>query len=182
MLTLGVISDTHVPDKAPQLNPRVFDIFREARVSAILHAGDISTGNVIAQLEAIAPVHAVKGNRDWAQLSRLPRTLTLDFDGVRIGLAHGHGGVWQYFVGKYYYVTEGYRLDRFKHPLLRIFSGVKSIVFGHTHRPLNQWEGDVLLFNPGSACCADEAKEYLPHVGLLTISAGTVKGELILLD
>ena len=59
MITLGVLSDTHVPDKAPELNPQVAARFRQEMVSAILHAGDVTSPQVLKELKKIAPVHAV---------------------------------------------------------------------------------------------------------------------------
>jgi uncharacterized protein len=183
MQTLGIISDTHVPDKARALNPRALEIFREAKVSAILHAGDISTSGVLAQLGEIAPVHAVKGNRDWAYLSDLPRERLLHFDGVMIGLAHGHGGLWKYLVGKARYLRYGYRLDDFLCPFIHHFEQVNVLVFGHSHRPVNETRQGKLLFNPGAACCFEEVEKlYAPHVGLLHLSDGLVRGELFELD
>ncbi len=64
---LGVVADTHVPDKAKTLNPQVLAILRQAEVSAILHAGDISSPGVLTALGEIAPVYAVLGNRDWVR-------------------------------------------------------------------------------------------------------------------
>jgi putative phosphoesterase len=183
MQTIGVISDTHVPDKAPALNPRALAIFREAQVSAILHAGDISTPGVLAILGEISPVHPVKGNRDWAYLSHLPRERVLTFDGVTIGLAHGHGGLWKYLAGKVRYIRYGYRLDDFLHPFIHHFEQVNVIVFGHSHRPVNETHRGKLLFNPGAACCFEEAEKlYTPHVGLLHLGDGLVRGELFELD
>jgi len=186
MLTLGVISDTHVPDKVARLNPRAVEVFRQAAVHTILHAGDISTPVVIEQLEQVAPVLAVKVNRDWLYFPRLPRQRVLNFDGVRVGLAHGHGGPFQYIIGKYFYYTEGYRLERFRAPLLAAFQDMDVIIFGHTHRPVNQYEVGpssrrILLFNPGSACCTDERDESPPCVGLLHISQGAAHGEHVIL-
>ena len=76
-LTLGVISDTHVPDRVRQLDPQAFGIFQAAGVQAILHAGDVSGPQLLAQLEQIAPVYAVKGNRDFLWLPHLPAELRL---------------------------------------------------------------------------------------------------------
>jgi uncharacterized protein len=183
MQTLGVISDTHVPDKVRVLNPRALEIFRQAQVSAILHAGDISTPGVLDVLGQIAPVHAVKGNRDWAYLSHLPRERALTFDGVTIGLAHGHGGFWKYFAGKARYIRYGYRLDDFLPQFIHHFKHMQVIVFGHSHRPVNEYRQGKLLFNPGAACCFEKLeKEYAPHVGLLYLDAGSARGELFPLE
>jgi hypothetical protein len=179
MLTLGVISDTHVPDRARCLGQRALDVFSSARVDAILHAGDISIRRVLDQLGELAPVHAVRGNRDWAALSKLPVRLELEYGGVNIGLVHGHGRWNEYLVDRVEYIVRGYRLEMFQPRLVAAFPKANVIVFGHTHRPLNQWVDGALLFNPGSPHFPD-VKSIAPSVGLLHLGAGgEVVGELI---
>jgi putative phosphoesterase len=181
MFTLGVISDTHIPDRARRLNPKIVPLFREAGVHAILHAGDISAGSVISQLEQVAPVYAVRGNRDWVALRRLPLSLQLTYDGVTIGMAHGHGLWWEYLVERVYYILNGYRLERFAPRLVAAFPDARVIVFGHTHRPVNLWQDGKLLFNPGSPHVPGE-KDITPSIGLLHIRAGgDVEGEILYL-
>ncbi|MFZ6031655.1 MAG: metallophosphoesterase family protein [Chloroflexota bacterium] len=183
MQTLGVISDTHVPDKALALNPRALEIFRDAHVGAILHAGDISTPGVLKVLGKIAPVYAVKGNRDWLSMGHLPRERVLAFGDVTVGLAHGHGGFWRYFVGKARYLRYGYRLDDFLPQFIHHFKQMDVIVFGHSHRPVNEYRQGKLLFNPGAACCFEKLeKVYAPHVGLLYLDGNTARGELFPLE
>jgi predicted phosphodiesterase len=65
MTILGVLADTHIPDRVPGLNPRVLKIFQQARVSEILHAGDVSIPQVLEELRQVAPVSVVQGNRDF---------------------------------------------------------------------------------------------------------------------
>jgi hypothetical protein len=179
MQTLGVISDTHVPDRARSLGQRALDVFSDARVDAILHAGDISIQRVLDQLGELAPVHAVRGNRDWAALSKLPVKLELEYSGVNIGLVHGHGRWNEYLVDRVDYIVRGYRLEMFQPRLEAVFPKANVIVFGHTHRPLNLWVDGVLLFNPGSPHFPD-VKSIAPSVGLLHLGAGgEVVGELI---
>ena len=181
-IKLGVIADTHIPDKAKTLNPQVLPILQQAGVSAILHAGDISSPRVLAKFEEIAPVYAVLGNRDWYLLRSLPLHRTLNFNGVTIGLTHGHGGLRNYLVGKLYYIAEGYRLDRFKPRLLETFPTAQVIVFGHTHRPINRWINGKLFFNPGSTCYTDK-RDLAPSMGLLTIRpGGQISGEILSLE
>ena len=82
MITLGVLADTHVPDRVTQLNRRVLEIFQRAEVNAILHAGDVSIPRVLEELKQVAPVHAVQGNRDIFYLRQLPMRIELNFEGV----------------------------------------------------------------------------------------------------
>lgn len=182
MLTLGVIADTHVPDRARNLDQRALDVFQASGVQEILHAGDVSTPRVLAQLEEVAPVHAVRGNRDWLALPHLPYYSLLTFAGVKIGLTHGHGRWWNYILDRVDYILGGYRLEMFQPRLLGAFPDARVIVFGHTHRPLIHWEDGVMLFNPGSPHFPD-IKSTTPSVGLLYIrTGGDVAGEIIYLD
>jgi putative phosphoesterase len=179
VIKLGVIADTHIPDKARALHPQVLPILRQAGVSAILHAGDISSPGVLAALGEIAPVYAVLGNRDWAFLGHLPLHRTLTFDGVTLGLTHSHGGLRNYIVGKFHYIAEGYNLERFKPRLLETFPSADVIVFGHTHRPVIRWANGKLFFNPGSTCLTDK-RDIPPSLGILHIQpGGKVTGEIV---
>jgi predicted phosphodiesterase len=56
-MKIGVISDTH-----DYFDPRIPEVFEE--VEHIIHAGDIGTAAILAELEKIAPVTAVIGNSD----------------------------------------------------------------------------------------------------------------------
>ena len=178
-ITLGVISDTHIPDRARRLNACVNPIFQEAGVVAILHAGDVSTPRVLQQLEEIAPVYATRGNRDWLLLRHLPLTIQLTFNSVTIGITHGHGNLREYLIDRMKYIMGGYHLDMFTPRLTATFPEARVIIFGHTHRTLNHWLNGQLLFNPGS-CQIPEKNAAYPSVGLLTIhSGGEVEGEIV---
>lgn len=178
MITLGIIADTHIPDRVRHLHPGVLPLFRAAGEKAILHAGDISAPSVLAQLGEAAPVYAVRGNRDWIWLRDLPLERCLNIAGVTIGLTHGHGGWWSYLVDRFYFMLHGYRQDRLLPRICRAFPDTQVIVFGHGHLALICWVDGQLLFNPGSPHFP-EIKELAPSVGLLHITAGgEVKGEI----
>lgn len=178
-ITLGVIADTHIPDRRRLIHPKAFTIFGEADVEAILHAGDISTQRVLQDLERIAPVHAVAGNRDWFLMKSLPEKLRLTYFNTRIGLTHGHGGQSAYLRDRLRHMLRPLSMEYFEMRALHAFTDVDVIVFGHTHRPINQWFDDVLLFNPGSACCP-KPRNSKPSVGLLFIdNSGDVRSEIV---
>ncbi|SDL85946.1 metallophosphoesterase family protein [Halarsenatibacter silvermanii] len=131
-MKLGVISDTHIPDRSPALSEKVREDFQN--VDEIWHAGDITSDNLIKQLENIAPVKAVKGNCDGFSLGReLKSSLTLKRAGFKISLDHGDG------LGRDKISKLSYRFDE---------SDV--IIFGHTHRAFKSWQKDQLFLNPGS--------------------------------
>jgi len=194
MLTLGVIGDTHVPDRRPALDPRILEILRSRDIQAILHAGDVSAPWVIKELEQIAPVYAVRGNRDWLRLRHLPFQRIMDFGGVTIAMTHGHGGWMRYFLDKPYYTLHGYHHERIVPRLLAGFQHAKVIIFGHGHLPLNEWIDGRLIFNPGSPHFPTERK-VAPSLGFLHIQGGSdtrddgtsrhesiVVGEIVTLD
>lgn len=150
---VGVISDTHIPRRARTLPDWVRRAF--AGVDLILHAGDLTTLGVLDDLAAIASVEAVAGNVDamGAAARVLPAKKVVEVAGVRVGLVHGHEGPGG--------TTPERALAAFRD------AGVRVVVFGHSHQPLNEVVDGVLLFNPGSATDPRWAGE--PTVGLLTI-------------
>lgn len=177
-ITLGLIVDTHVPDRKRGLDPRILPAFQQAGVAAILHAGDISSPSLLAQLAEVAPVHAVRGNTDWFGFDDLPSYRHLEFGGVRVGLAHGHINWPNYLRDKLAYLLFGPRsFDYFTQRMLAFFPGSDVIVFGHTHEPLVRRFGNTLVVNPGSACCQVLPGKD-PSYGLLHISPNGVEAEI----
>jgi putative phosphoesterase len=157
---IGVLSDTHIPARARSLPPELFARLRE--VELILHAGDIVDDRVLVELEALAPVEAVAGNMDPPHLhERLGRIKLLHVGGYRIGLVHGDGVRW----------TTRRRAEE-------AFAGLEPavIVFGHSHRPLCEKSGELLLFNPGS--CVDPRGAGRPSYGILHLSSSGIFGEI----
>ena len=147
-MRLGVISDTH-----GLLRPEVFAAF--AQVDHILHAGDIGSPELLAELEAVAPVTAVYGNTDGFDLrNRMPRVARVELDGFDIVVTHG---------------------DQFGSPtpkkLNAAFPEAQILVYGHTHRPLlTIVDVVVTVMNPGSA--GPRRFKIPPSVGILELEAG----------
>lgn len=160
-MKIGVLSDTHIPNRARGLPPQIFTAFKD--VDMILHAGDLVQEEVLLDLLALAPVEAVAGNMDPFHLKkRLGEEKLLHIEGLRIGLTHGHG-------------DRGRTMER----AYQAFAdqAPHCIVFGHSHQPYNQIYQGVLLFNPGSP--TDKRREKYPSYGILEIFGGRVRGELI---
>jgi len=181
LVRVGVIADTHVPDRVKALPPRIFELL--AGVDMILHAGDMSRPGVLEELQILGPVVAVQGNRDifYKTNRQLPMHRIIEIGPVRIGLTHGHGGLAGYVKEKFLFLATGaYRYSRYEVQVQRWFSGVQAIVFGHTHFPVCKRVGDVLLFNPGSVG-PDYKLKTGASVGILTVdtSAKTVEGQIL---
>ena len=177
MVRLGVVSDSHVPDRMRALPPAAFEAL--AGVDAILHAGDVCVQRVLDALGEVAPVYAVRGNRDLAL--RLPLDRELTFEGVRLGLTHGHGGLRHYLREKLIAAAVGDNNLRYVRQVRARFGAVQVVVFGHSHRPVNFVMNGVLMFNPGSLG-PDYRKPHGPAIGLLTIEGGVVRGQIVRLD
>ena len=120
---LGVISDTH-----GLLRPEALNALRG--VEHIVHAGDIGNPEILAELEGIAPVTAVRGNTDWGEwTTNLQGTEVVEIGGMSIYVLHD--------------------LD-----LLDLnpgAAGFDAVIFGHTHLPEIRQADGVLYLNPGSA-------------------------------
>ncbi len=164
---LVVIGDTHVPDRVRGLPPYFLDELADLSPVAILHAGDISTGAVLTELSTVAPVIAVRGNRDFSLYRQLPLIAKAEFGGVHVAVTHGHGGVWRYFIDKVHYVSRGYTFAFHQRYLMKVLPDADVIVFGHTHVPELVRHGSQLFFNPGSLT---GSQGYDPVYGILEIN------------
>ncbi len=160
MLTVAVISDTHMPR-----GKRRLPVERLACADAILHAGDLMELEVLHALQALGPpVHAVRGNVDSHELIvRLPLMRTVQFEGVRIGMVHDAGA------------SQG-RLAR----LRRRFPNTDAVVFGHSHIPLHEEHEGFQIFNPGSP--TDRRRQPRHTMGLAHVDGSKLTFELIVLD
>lgn len=152
---IGLISDTH-----GQVRRAALDAL--AGCDVILHAGDVGGPKVLDALRAVAPVHAVRGNVDDPYDPALQDRLDLEFDGLRVHVAHGH------LLGS---PTPG---------KLAAGSEADVVVFGHTHRAVIERVGHTLVVNPGSA----GARRFgLPvTVGILTLAGGAPEAVIVELD
>lgn len=144
MLRIGVISDTHIPTRAKELPAVVTETFKG--VEHIIHAGDIMSMGVIDILEKLAPVTAVAGNLDPAELyDKFGDKRIITIGNFHFGVFHGHG-------------DRGRTIDR----AVKQFQEdpVDCIIFGHSHIPYCEFHKDILLFNPGSPTDKRRNKYY----------------------
>ncbi|MCP5463200.1 MAG: metallophosphoesterase family protein [bacterium] len=159
LMRIGVISDTHIPDRASVIPTEVVAAFHG--VDSIIHAGDFTSIDVVNTLQSIAPLHAVHGNMDEYQIKQqFPSKKIIDAGRIRIGLVHGH--------------EAGY--ENIKQGIERLFKNdsVDCIVYGHTHRPEKAVIGGTLFFNPGSAV-GDRSQS----IGIFTITDTTFDADII---
>ena len=181
LITVGVLADTHVPDRAACLAPGLLEGLRAAGVGRIFHAGDVCSRRVLTQLEEIAPVTAVRGNRDFTILPPLPLRFEEEIGGVLVGMVHGHGGWAGYWRDKLKYIVEGYRLERYIQAAGAACPEARVIIFGHTHHPENAWRDGRLFFNPGPSVGFQLGSyQCASSYGLLRFyPGGRVQGEIV---
>lgn len=123
MFRVGLISDTH-----GLLRPEATKFLRGC--DFIVHAGDICDPAILEELASLAPLTAVRGNCDrgaWAD--SLGETEILQVGAM------------------YIYAIHNLALIDIKPEV----AGVRVVVSGHTHKPLNKEHNGVLYVNPGSA-------------------------------
>ena len=105
-------------------------------------------------------VEAVYGNMDSSEAqTALPEKKIIRAGKFKIGLTHGSG-------------APNTLVER----IGKEFKDVDIIVFGHSHKPLNEKINGVLFFNPGSATDTVFAKKRT--IGLLELNAD-IRGEII---
>jgi uncharacterized protein len=164
---IGLISDTHMPDRCEALPPGVFDVLRG--VDMLLHAGDVGELQVLDQLSAIAPVVAVHGNDDTAEAQReLPYQQIITVAGVRIVLSHCH------FPDRATELasrqTDSWETKLAHRAAFGTRAGAPIVVFGHTHIPMVEHYADVLLINPGAIASGNiYSRQTIQSVALLYI-------------
>ncbi|MHC1739615.1 MAG: metallophosphoesterase [Anaerolineaceae bacterium] len=162
---IGVVSDTHVPDRVNELHPFLLSELKNQKVDMIFHAGDISVRTVLTALNTIAPVRAVSGNRDFLLGQELPTTREFEIFGSQVILTHGHMGLKVYWRDKFSFITRGYSFERYQQRFDSYFKQARVIVFGHTHQTENRWVNDRLYFNPGVS--GSDTRFPVPKFGIL---------------
>ena len=142
-----------VSDTHGLLRPEVIDALQGCDV--ILHGGDINRQEIIDDLEKIAPVYVVRGNndKDWAE--HIP--YSLDFD----------------LAGKHVYMTHR------KSDLPEDLSKYDLVIYGHSHKYEESYNGKTVLLNPGS--CGRRRFHQEITMTILTIDGQAASVEKILI-
>jgi putative phosphoesterase len=131
---LLLLADTHIPRRARDLPPRVWD--EVARADVVIHAGDWVAPALLDELAArSARLVACWGNNDGPELrSRLPERADVVIDGLRFTVTHETG-------------ASAGRDAR----MSRCYPDTDVLVFGHSHIPWDTTTHTGLrLLNPGS--------------------------------
>jgi hypothetical protein len=145
--SVGLVSDTHMPDRCLALPPALFAALRG--VDLLIHSGDVGELWVLDRLSAIAPVVAVHGNDDSADSKReLPAQQVIAIAGQRLCVIHGH------YPDRAEELAS--RLDDTWWPKFERWLGMGAAVgaavtiYGHSHIPMALQREGMLLVNPGA--------------------------------
>lgn len=106
------------------LRPEVLEYLKTA--DAILHGGDINKPDIVDKLRQYAPLYIVRGNNDKEWAEALPHDLTVTLGGITFCMVHN------------------------KKEISTDLSGVDVVVFGHSHKYVQEEKGGILWLNPGS--------------------------------
>ncbi len=163
-MRLGLLTDTHLPSTIRELWGEVCEAF--TGVALILHGGDIVTPSVLDWLEAIAPTLAARGNNDtgWTD-SRMQDRQILDLEGWRLVMMHD--------------------MEPENRPiaelLKRHLAGEHAdiLVTGHTHFERLDYRDGVVQINSGSPTHPHQWSTRLGTVGLLDLTPGQIKAQII---
>ncbi len=164
-MKIGVISDTHIPDRAAKIPGDILNAFRGADM--IIHVGDLTVLNVLEELKKICPdVRVVCGNMDCIQVcNKFPEKELIKVGEVKIGVMHGFGPP-DGLVG---ILNQAFKKDK---PDL--------IIFGHSHAAFNEKKENIIFFNPGSP--TDKVFSSYNSYGMIEINGRKIDAKIIKLN
>lgn len=138
-MRLLLISDTHLPVRAKELQPQVWQLIDEADL--VIHAGDwVDEATLDALAGRASRLVGVAGNNDGAAIwRRLGEVARVEVEGIRIAVIHETGAA----AGRERRCDERFGPDS--------ADPADLLVFGHSHIP---WDtttpAGLRLLNPGS--------------------------------
>lgn len=124
-----IVSDTH---RSNALYLQLVEKYEP--LDMIIHCGDIEGSELTISKASDCPVHMVAGNNDF--FSQIPIEDEFYIGNYKVFLTHGH----------HYYISMGNELLKDE----ARSRGVDIVMYGHTHRPVIEQDGNILVINPGS--------------------------------
>ena len=133
------------------LRPQVLEHLKTA--DAILHGGDINKQSNVDELRQYAPLYVVRGNNDKEWAEGIPHDLTVTLDGVTFAMVHN------------------------RKELPADLSGADVVVFGHSHKYVQEKKNGLLWLNPGS--CGPRRFHQEITMMMADVSSGNIQIEKI---
>jgi len=119
MHKIGILSDTH-----GMLRDEVMEALQGCEM--ILHGGDINKQIILDKLGELAPVRAVRGNNDKEWAEYLPKSVTVEFFGLRVYMVHN------------------------KKDIPKELPETDLVIYGHSHKYEEKAADGTYYLNPGS--------------------------------
>ncbi len=135
------------------LRPQVLEHLKTA--DAIVHGGDINTQKIVDELKQYAPLYIVRGNNDKQWAEGLPHDCTFTLGGVSFYMVHN------------------------KKDIPDDLPAVDVIIFGHSHKYVQEMKDGTLWLNPGS--CGPRRFHQEITMAVMEIDNGTFSVEKILI-
>lgn len=142
-----------ISDTHGLLRPEVMEILKTC--DCIFHGGDINKPEILDQLRPLASIYAVRGNNDKEWAEGLARTLRFSIEGVGFFMTHNKKDV-------------AWNLEN-----------VQVVIFGHTHKYLEQKIDGRLWLNPGS--CGRRRFDQEITMAVMTVEDGKYQIEKIVI-
>lgn len=133
------------------LRPEVMEIVNTCDV--VLHGGDINTQKIADELSKDKPLYIVRGNNDKEWAEHIPVSLRFELDGIGFYMVHNKKEI---------------SLD---------LTGVDVVVFGHSHKYLEERKDGRLFLNPGS--CGKRRFNQEITMAVLELKGGEIEVQRI---
>ena len=131
------------------LRPAVLEVLRSC--DCILHGGDVNKPEILDTLRSIAPLYVVRGNNDREWAEDLPQSLTVTLGGIPFFMVHN------------------------KKDVPADLGDARVVVFGHSHKYLEQRRDGRLWLNPGS--CGRRRFDQEITMAVVTVDDGALRVE-----
>ena len=142
-----------ISDTHGLLRPEVMEILKTC--DYIFHGGDINRPEILDQLRPLASIYAVRGNNDKEWAEGLAKTIRFTIEGVEFFMTHNKkDAAWD-------------------------LGTVQVVVFGHTHKYLEQNIDGRLWLNPGS--CGKRRFDQEITMAVMTVENGKYRTEKIVI-
>ena len=125
------------------------------QVDVWCHLWDLTSDAEALMSRTNAKVYAVRRNCDYfgGSARRYESEAVVELGGARILMMHGH--------------TRGVKSSAMNACYAARECGAQILLFGHTHRPLVDWDGTLWVMNPGSI---RDRRTY----GVITLEGGKI--------
>ena len=131
------------------LRPAVVEVLRSC--DCILHGGDVNKPEILDTLRSIAPLYVVRGNNDRELAEGLPQSLTVTLGGIPFFMVHN------------------------KKDVPADLGDARVVVFGRSHKYLEQQRDGRLWLNPGS--CGRRRFDQEITMAAVTVDDGALRVE-----